>query len=500
VHPTQPGNRSWGKAPQVGSRLGPYKLLRQLGEGAMGVVFLAEETELDREVAVKIIAPHLLIHEGFRERFTREARALAKLNSGHVVQVYRYGEANGALFIATQLVPDGDLGHLLKSDGPPPTAVALDLIAQVAEGLADAHDAGLIHRDIKPGNILIRRRAQDITAYLGDFGIARAATADATGVGLTQAGSAVGTPAYMAPELHVGGSASVASDVYSLGCLLWQTLTGDAPYQGSTPFEVVSKHVDQPVPQLRGSGPIVDGINRILRSSMAKQPGDRFSSARAMRAALLRVQVQAQGVTVPIRVESDLSDSPKTRPTGGTVQQSFGSQAPFVGQVGYPGYPAPPSRRPGRLIAMLVGIGAVLILAVVIVVVVLNNGDGGDPQADETTTQAPTEPGDAPKDATKEEFCGATTGTPTPSTGSFEEQAEQANSWAKNAIAIGTPPDMSESERHGFELWAGYQKNITAADLESDNSANAWQEDFGLGDAGDVFLYLAYVGTACATA
>lgn len=515
-------------------RLGGYVLKRTLGQGAMGVVYLAEEPELDREVAVKIIAPHLLAHTGFRERFTREARALARLNSGHVVQVYRYGEEDGSLFIVTQLVPDGDLGHLLKQDGVPPVGTALDLIAQVAEGLADAHDAGLIHRDIKPGNILIRRRDRELTAYLSDFGIARAADADATGAGLTKAGTAVGTPAYMAPELHVGRPASVSSDLYSLGCLLWETLTGTTPFPGSTPFEVIAAHVEQPIPQLPGSGPVVDGINRILRSSMAKQPEDRFSSARAMRAALLRVYALARHIDVPVDA-MPMGSGPKTMPaerrgpspdphagapapwgapnlapTPGANPSLHHSPTPLLGSGGAtgpgPGQDLDQGRAAsqggrGRLVGILVGVGVLVVAAVVIGVAIATGGDGGGGGGDPTdpeTSDVPIEAVDAPQDASVEEFCTASNDLPTDETGDdFAAEAQQANDWAAQAIKVGTPAEMSEEERHGFELWADYQRTITAEDLESDREAEAWRDDFGFSDAADVFIYLGYVGSNC---
>lgn len=199
--------------------LGPYAVGRRLGGGGMGVVYAAHDTALDRPVALKVISPRLADDPEFRARFTREARALAALDSEHVVRVYAHGEHDGRLWIASQLVPDGDLGRLLRQHGPPPRPVAIDLIDQVAAGLADAHAAGLVHRDIKPANVLLRRGPR-IRAYLADFGIA-----GPEGGGLDDAG----TPSYMAPELTAGGRAGVASDVYSLGCLLRAVLPPGDP-------------------------------------------------------------------------------------------------------------------------------------------------------------------------------------------------------------------------------------------------------------------------------
>ena len=259
--------------------LGPYHLVRRLGGGGMGVVHEAWDTRLQRPVALKVIAADLADDPAFRERFTREARAQAALDSEHVVRVHAHGEDDGRLWIATQLLPDGDLGALLRRYGALPQPVALDLVAQVADGLADAHAAGLVHRDIKPANVLLRRGPR-ILAYLGDFGIARPLGAEVTRTG------AVGTPAYLAPELHTGGAAGVASDVYSLGCLLWAALTGAPPYAGGSDFELATAHRERPVPQLPGRDPRTVAVNRVLRTALAKRPGDRYPSARAFRDAL----------------------------------------------------------------------------------------------------------------------------------------------------------------------------------------------------------------------
>src|SRR5689334_6607472 len=153
--------------------VGPYRIVRRLGGGGMGVVYEAADETLNRQVAVKVISPDLAENPTFRERFTREALALAALDSPSVVHVYAHGEDAGRLYLATQLIPDGDLGAMLQSYGAPPIKVALDLVSQVAAGLSDAHAAGMIHRDIKPANILLRRRGNQMQAYLGDFGIAR---------------------------------------------------------------------------------------------------------------------------------------------------------------------------------------------------------------------------------------------------------------------------------------------------------------------------------------
>ncbi len=267
----------------MSERIGPYLIESRLGVGGMGVVYAARDEALERSVALKVISPQLADSAEFRTRFVREARAMASLDSPHVVQVYAHGETDGQLWIATQLIPDGDLGTMLRRSGGPSRAVALDLMVQVASGLADAHAGGLVHRDIKPANVLLRRTGSSYpssyTAYLADFGIARRAGGDHTG--LTQ--GVVGTPSYMAPELHTGGTPGVASDVYSMGCLLWSTLAGHAPFSGTSDYQVVSAHLEQPVPQLDGDTAEVAQINRVLRTAMAKEPGARHRDAASLR-------------------------------------------------------------------------------------------------------------------------------------------------------------------------------------------------------------------------
>ncbi len=152
--------------------IGPYRIVRWLGRGGMGTVFEALDTVLGRRVALKLIAEEYADDPAFRARFVREARAQAALDSPHVVQVFAHGEVDGRLFIASQLVPDGDLGAELRRHGPLPAPVAVELVAQVADGLAEAHRVGLVHRDIKPSNVLLRRRGTHTVAYIADFGIA----------------------------------------------------------------------------------------------------------------------------------------------------------------------------------------------------------------------------------------------------------------------------------------------------------------------------------------
>lgn len=281
--------------PRPGETLGRYRILGLLGRGGMGVVLRALQTDLNREVALKLLPTDLADNEEFAARFRREANTLASLDSPHIIAVYDHGELDGRLFIATQLVRGGDLGQLLATSGPPALSEGLEIVAQVASALAAAHEAGVIHRDVKPSNVLLRREEAGWHAYLCDFGIAQTGGSE-----FTNAGTVVGTFSYLAPERCEGAPASIASDIYALGCLLVAVVAGSAPYAGSD-FQVARQHVSSPVPQW---APVFAGaaqLNQILARSMAKSPDDRYDSARALRSDLL---VVARQVTSADRYES----------------------------------------------------------------------------------------------------------------------------------------------------------------------------------------------------
>lgn len=273
------------RIPQVGETFGPYRVDRLLGRGGMGAVFVANQIALSRPVALKVLLPQLADSEDYRRRFGREASALASAQSPHIVPIFDYGEIEGALFIATQLVPGGDLGARLKNT-PMEQAFALDVARDVARALADAHQVGVLHRDVKPSNVLIWDRQEGPHAYLCDFGIAKI-----EGSEHTSTDGIVGTWAFLSPERCNGAPASEASDIYSAGCVLWNMLTGTTPYSG-TSVEMAMAHVVKPVPQLTGDTDADHQINQILSRSMAKDPIDRYRSAGEMAREISRVRAQ----------------------------------------------------------------------------------------------------------------------------------------------------------------------------------------------------------------
>lgn len=276
--------------PRVGDSLGRYRLLELLGRGGMGTVFRARDDELERDVAVKVINASLADEGEFRDRFRREAVVLSRMTSAHVVAVYDHGEQDGSPYIVTQLVPGGDLLGLIRSHGVLAPSYALDLVAQVLEGLADAHEIGVVHRDVKPSNVLLGGDGR--TAYLCDFGIATS-----PGGEVTRTGVQVGSIGYMAPERHTAESSSdvgVTADVYAVGCVLWQLLTGAQPFVG-TDAEIAMGHIRGPVPQLPGDGVFLDKLNAVLARALAKDPRRRYPSAKAMHTDVLGLRAMLPG-------------------------------------------------------------------------------------------------------------------------------------------------------------------------------------------------------------
>ena len=274
--------------PQVGDTVGRYRITDVLGQGGMGVVFVAVAPDLARPVALKVLAPQAAVDPRLRERFAREAATLARLDSPHIVYILEYGEQDGCPYLVTQLVPDGDLRHHLDEHGPLSPRQAADVMEQVAAGLEEAHSHGVVHRDLKSANILLRRLPSgQFHAYLCDFGIARADSYETT-----SASGVVGTLEYLAPERQSGAPASFATDVYSLGCLLWAAVTGAPPYRGSE-VDVALAHLRAPVPRLPGDDPVSRGTNAIVARAMAKKPGDRYASAHEMRQELVSLRALA---------------------------------------------------------------------------------------------------------------------------------------------------------------------------------------------------------------
>ena len=266
--------------PAAGDTFGDYVVDRELGRGAMGIVYLAHQSRLDRAVALKLLSPSLDQPE-FRRRFQREALTLAKLNSAYIVAIHDYGEHDGWLYFTNPYMPAGDMQSRIEVRPFEPDE-ALRLLGQLATGLAAAHQLGIIHRDLKPANVLLAEEADGLRALLADFGIARTQGIDSTLTG----GAVIGTLPYMPPERHLGGVATPAGDVYALGCVLWAMLHQRPPFVDLGGVLLLRDLLDGPPPVY--SGPRARQINAVLGRCLATRVEDRFDDAVQLQQALPR--------------------------------------------------------------------------------------------------------------------------------------------------------------------------------------------------------------------
>jgi eukaryotic-like serine/threonine-protein kinase len=265
---------------------GRYSLRDPLGSGGMAEVFLAYEEVLERDVALKILKEQYADDKGFVERFRREAQSAASLNHPNIVHIYDWGgtENGEASYIAMEYAPGGTLEDRILEDGALPPRMAAEVASQIAVALGFAHERGVIHRDIKPQNILLSALGD---AKVTDFGLARAAYSTS----LSQTSLVLGTASYMSPEQAMGGPADPRSDLYSLGVVLYEMLTGELPYEGDSSVTIAVKHVIEP-PRALGevNSEVPEGISALTQKLLAKDPGDRYRSATQLIEDLRRVR------------------------------------------------------------------------------------------------------------------------------------------------------------------------------------------------------------------
>ncbi|MHB8447249.1 MAG: protein kinase domain-containing protein [Rudaea sp.] len=254
-----------------------YKLVQKIGEGGMATVYLAVQESLDREVALKIMSPALAANETFREQFMKEGRIAAKLTHPHLMTVHDIGSDKGVYYLASEYLPAGTLRDRMQRLN---VAEVLEIIRDIASGLSYAHEMGFVHRDVKPGNIMFRSNG---SAVLADFGIAKAIKSVSAA---TMAGNAIGTPDYMSPEQAQATPVDGRSDLYSLGAVLFECLTGNKPYEAGDAYAVALMHVTEPVPMLPEK---LAWLQPLIDKSMAKQPTDRFATGDAFVAELDRL-------------------------------------------------------------------------------------------------------------------------------------------------------------------------------------------------------------------
>jgi serine/threonine protein kinase len=258
---------------RVGTMFGPYEIRSLIGAGGMGEVYRAYDTVKDRTVAVKLLRPVFAADRGFQDRFRRESRLAAQLQEPHVIPVHDWGEIDGVLYIEMRLVEGRSVGAVLSAEGALEPVRATSIVTQVAGALDAAHAAGLVHRDIKPDNVLLTR---DDFAYLVDFGLAHLGG----DTGLTSAGSAIGSLAYMAPERFTGQPVGPQTDIYSLACLFYECLTGQTPFPPGDVAQTMAAHLMRPPPRPSVTRPGLNpALDDVIAHGMEKRPELRFDSA-----------------------------------------------------------------------------------------------------------------------------------------------------------------------------------------------------------------------------
>jgi len=294
----------------VGQSVGKYRIDKLLGRGGMAEVYKAYQENLDRYVAIKVMHSFLADEEGFLARFKREAKAMASLNQNNIVSVYDFEVEEGMYYIVMEFVSGGTLKQRLellsKSGDRMPLSESVQLVMEVAGALSYAHKRGMVHRDIKPGNIMLDEGGH---AILTDFGIAKILS----GPTVTATGAMIGTPAYMSPEQGLGQPGDERSDLYALGVLFYQMSTGRLPYDADTPLAVILKHVNEPVPQPAVfNEDIPQPIQDIIVKAMAKNPDDRFQSAQEM---MLELKSAASASDMDLASAALISATVRDRPT-----------------------------------------------------------------------------------------------------------------------------------------------------------------------------------------
>ena len=358
---------------RLGTRFGCYELRELIGMGGMGEVYRAYDTVRERMVALKLLRTDIAADPSYQDRFRRESRIAARLQEPHVIPVHDFGEIDGVLYIDMRLVEGVSVKGELRANGTLPPARTVSIIGQVAAALDAAHANGLVHRDIKPENVLL---TPDDFAYLVDFGIAHGG-GEAT---VTKTGLIIGSCAYMATERLSGEAGGPASDVYSLTCLLYECLTGRAPFEAGDLRQVMVAHMfaEPPRPSLerRGISPAFDDV---VAKGMAKNPADRYASAGEL------ARAAARGRRARPRTGCARPSSRRLRSAPNGTRQ-FPAMAASPSSTGYLPYPRPPPSAPVRpprfsrtQVALLIGTVAMFALAAVLAATIVMTGGGAAP-------------------------------------------------------------------------------------------------------------------------
>jgi hypothetical protein len=394
---------------RIGTEIAGYRIESLLGRGGMSVVYLAEDIRLKRKAALKLLTPDMAEDEGFRERFVSESELAASLDHPNVIPIFEAGEADGVLFIAMRYVKTTDLKLMIKTRGSLDAKRTISLLAQTASALDDAAEHGLVHRDVKPGNILVAEglgTGGTDHVYLSDFGLTKRQDAP---TGLTRTGQFVGTVDYVAPEQIEGKPIDGRTDQYALACVLYECLTGHAPYPKDAETAVLIAHLMESPPRVTAERPeLRPEIDNVIAKAMAKNKDDRYANC----SAFIKAAGEALGVMpgtasgpltypgstfqpggapmAPAGAPQQFTDqspthyaAPPFQPPAGpyeTAPQATPQFAPAPGQTAPPGVVAPPDAPPKRRSPLLIGgIAAAAVIAAVLAFVVLGGG-GNKPQ------------------------------------------------------------------------------------------------------------------------
>jgi protein kinase-like protein len=371
-----------------GEEFAGHRIEGVLGRGGMGVVYRAVDLRLERRVALKLITPALSADEDFRRRFQRESQLAASVRQPNVVTIYQAGEADGLLFVTMELIQGKDLRAVLTERGRLDLPTATAIVSQIAAALDAAHASGLVHRDVKPGNVLIGAAAP-LHVYLTDFGLTKRTSSQS---GITKTGLFVGTIDYAAPEQIKGWPVDARADVYALGCVLFEMVAGQPPFRRENEYATMYAHTSEPPPALTsvapGAPPALDGA---IGRALAKEPGDRFPSAGDL-ARAVNAAVAGQAPAEPERtVAVGRAAPPPAPPTIAEPHPVYGyGLEPQTQQIAPP--PPPPARR-NPWTAVLAVLAVLLVAGAVAAAVLIAGNDDTTPAPGPTPNPPPNVPG-----------------------------------------------------------------------------------------------------------